>query len=446
MLTTQTAITRSARLIVVGFAVLVAVGTSILTLPAMNQTGQPAPLLDAFFTSTSAVTVTGLVVVDTGQYWSGLGQGVILVLIQLGGFGLMTLGTLLLLAVAKSLSLRTRLVASVGTKTSSMADVRSVIRGVITITVIVEAIAAALLTLRFWVTYNATPVDALWQGTFHAVSAFNNAGFGLESASLIGYQTDPYMLTVIMVTVLLGSIGFPVVVELWRQWRSPSKWSVHTALTVRVTVFLVVVGAVLIGVSEWSNPGTFGSLGPGDKVTNSVFAAITPRTAGFNAIDYATVTDTTWLTTIGLMFVGGGSASCAGGIKVTTVAILVIAVLAEIRGRNEIVVRHRSISGQTVRQALSVAVLASLIAFCVTLVLELTTPWSLQDVGFETVSALSTVGLSTGITGDLPGPAQVLLCVVMFAGRLGPVVLATALALRARSQRFSVPESRPLIG
>ena len=434
------------QVVVLGFASAIAVGTVLLLLP-VSRTGEGgAPFMVALFTATSAVCVTGLVVVDTPSYWSGFGEVVILGLIQLGGLGIMTAASLLGLLVSRRMGLRTRLTAATETKSLAIGDVRAVLFGVLKVTLVFEAVVAVLLTLRFLVGYEQPLGRALYHGVFHAVSAFNNAGFALRTDSLMLYVTDPFVCLPIAVAVIAGGLGFPVLFELRRQLRRPRDWSLHTKLTVTMTVVLLVGGSLFVTASEWTNPGTLGALDPSGRVLAGFFHGVMPRTAGFNSIDVSQMHDTTLLGTIVLMFIGGGSAGTAGGIKVTTFVVLFFVIYAEVRGEASVNAFDRRIGARVQRQALTVALLGVAAVLGSTLLIMSMTDLMLRDVLFEVTSAFATVGLSTGITADLPSAAHGLLALVMFVGRLGPVTFASALALRDRQRLYHLPEGRPIIG
>jgi trk system potassium uptake protein TrkH len=441
-----------ARAGVVGFGTVITVGALLLTLPAAAEDGTATNLLTALFTSTSAVCVTGLVVVDTGTYWSSFGEGVILGLIQVGGFGIMTFASLLGLLVSGRLRLRLQLTAQAETKTFGIGDVRRVLLGVAGTTLAVELAVGALLALRFRFGYGQGIAGAAYSGFFHAVSAFNNAGFGLRVDSIVGYADDPWVVLPITAAVILGGIGFPVLLELLRgsrrgtRVRAARHWSLHTRLTVGTSVVLLLAGTAITVGLEWSNPGTLGPMSWGDKVLGGFFHSAMTRTAGFNAIDIGALEPATLLVTCVLMFIGGGSAGTAGGIKVATFAVLAAAIIAEVRGDTAAQAMGRRLSPATVRQALTVALLGVGAVMIATILVLTVAEAPFEGVLFEMVSAFGTVGLSTGITADLPRSAQVLLIGLMFIGRLGPVTLASALALRERVRRYELPEERPVIG
>lgn len=433
-----------AQIVVIAFAAAVAVGTVLLSLPFSSAEGRDTDVLTSLFTATSAVCVTGLTVVDTERYWSPEGQVVILALIQVGGFGIMTLASLLALFVSRRLGLRTRITAAAETKSVGIGDVRAVLRGVFVITVVVEGITAAILTGRFATDGNTFP-RAVWLGVFHAVSAFNNAGFSVYGDNLTRFLTDPWILLPISVAVIIGGLGFPVILELSRRTRI-RRWSLHTRLTLTMTAVLLVGGTIFVTFSEWDNNDTIGTLDPLQKLVVGFFGAVQPRTAGFNVFDYSEVTQETKLGTILLMFVGGGSAGTAGGLKVTTFILLFFVILAEVRGEPQATAFNRRIEPRVIRQALTVALLGVAAVVGSTMLLTELTDFSIPDVMFEATSAFSTVGLSTGLTPNMGVPGKLVLIGLMFIGRLGPITLVSALALRERTRRYSLPEGAPLIG
>ena len=434
------------RLVALGFAAAIAVGTGLLMLPAATELASDTDVLASLFTATSAMSLTGLIVVDTPTHWSGFGQGVILALIQIGGFGIMTIASLVGLILADRIGLRGRLNAAAEVRTSGLGDVRSVVIGVARTSVIIEATVAVALAVRFAVGYGESPTRALWLGIFHSVSAFNNAGFALFSDNMIGFATDPWICIPLLVAVVLGGLGFPVLFEIYRHMRrrSQRRWSLHTRLTLSVTAVLLVVGPVLVLALEWSR--TLTEFGFGSKLLVAAFQGIMPRTAGFNSIDYAQADNATLLVTDVLMFIGGGSGGTAGGIKVTTFAILLFVIIAEVRGDRAVTVFDRQIDARVQRQALTVALVGVALVMIPVVALLAGTDFDLDVLLFEVVSAFATVGLSTGITAQLPAWGQLILVVLMYLGRIGSITLVSALAARERDRRYTLPKERPFIG
>ncbi|MGB3605428.1 TrkH family potassium uptake protein [Gordonia sp. (in: high G+C Gram-positive bacteria)] len=451
---------RPPRLIAMGFIVVILVGTVLLSLPVASADGTRTEFVAALFTATSATCVTGLTVVDTATHWSTFGEVVILLLIQIGGLGVMTLATLLGLLVVRKVGLRMQMAAQVETKSVEFGDGRKVILRVIGTSLVVEAVIAVVLAIRFWVGYSDSPGRAAYLGVFHAVSAFNNAGFALFSDNVMGFVGDPWIIVPLAAGLVIGGLGFPVLYELRRAWRrarlrmtdrtsaAPTRpwFSLHVRMTLIVYAALAVIGIVVLTASEWNNAGTLGPLSISDKLLGGMFAGLSPRTAGFNSIDVGAMTPGSLLVTDILMFIGGGSGGTAGGIKVTTFAILGYVILSEIRGEPSVHAMKRRIAPDVQRQAVTVALLGVGAVMSVTLLLQALTPFSLDQILVETVSAFATVGLSTGITASIPASGQLLLVALMLLGRLGPITLASALALRERVRRFERPEERPIVG
>lgn len=434
------------RTVALGFLFAIAVGTVLLMLPMSHAEGMAAPWLAAFFTAVSAVCVTGLVVVDTGTYWSIFGQAVIMVLFQIGGFGMMTAATLLGLMVNRSLRLRTKLITQVETHSVGLGDVSSVAKLVLVVTFAAELLVAALLTLRLHLAYDLPLGEAAWSGLFHAISAFNNAGFSIHADSLMRYASDALVLLPVMAAILVGGIGFPVLHDLRTKVRDPRRWSLHTKLTLLMTGVLLVGGFLALLVFEWTNPKTLGALSMPNKILSAAFATVSARTAGFNSIDIGALSHESWALHYFLMFVGGGSAGTAGGVKVGTAAILTLLVVAEIRGRSDSEAFGRRVGASAQRQAITVLVLGSVMVVLGTLGILRVTDFPTDQVIFEVISAFGTVGLSTGITADLPASGQLMLTLLMYIGRVGTITLAASLVIGERRMPYRYPEEHPIVG
>lgn len=434
-----------ARIVPLVFLSVIAAGTAVLMTPVAAQ-GESAPFITALFTATSATCITGMAVVDTAEYWSLFGEVTIAALVQVGGFGIMTMASLLALVVAGRLGLRTRMATQTETKALGLGDVRRVVQRVVIMSLSVETVLAVILFIRFHYGYDYAVGEAVWHGVFHAVAAFNNAGFSLYPDSLEGFVTDPVVLLPVAVAVILGGMGTPVLFDVIRRIRRPSRWSLHTKLTLLGTGVLLPVGFLAYLIFEWGNAQTLGPLDFGDKLSAAFFSGVMPRSAGMNAIPIADIASETQLITIILMFIGGGSASTAGGIKITTFILLAFVIWAELRGEPDVSAFRRTISPAAQRQALVVALLGVAAVVTGTLALEVTTDFPLNMVVFEAASAFGPVGLSMGITPELAPAAQAILVVLMFTGRVGTVVLGTALALSTRHRRFSYPVDRPIVG
>lgn len=434
------------RLLVASFGLLIVTGTGLLLLPVSAQDGFSPSVTVALFTATSAVCVTGLALVDTGTSWSGFGQGVILALIQLGGLGIVTLATVVFLAISDRVGLKHLRALVAETGSDSPQGIARLVRTIVVVTLAMELIVAVLLGLRFVVTHDYSLDDALFHGVFHAVSAWNNAGFALYPDSMTGFVDDSFVLVVVSTAVVLGGIGFPVLRGLWRFGLDVRRWSLHMKLMVSGTLVLLAIGMAAFLAFEWSNPATFGDLAVRDKVAAGLFQSVQPRTAGFNAVDTGDLSEESILVSIALMFIGGGSASTAGGIKVTTFALLAFVMWAEVRGNQDVTVFRRRIPSTVQRQALTVSLATLGIATGATFAFLLVSETGLVASVFEVVSALGTVGLSMGDIDYGNDVSKVLMSVLMFVGRLGPLTLASALAARSIPSLIRYPEDRPLIG
>ena len=439
-------IAHPARIVPLAFLAAIVVGTVLLSLPVATPGPTRPPVLTAAFTSVSAVCVTGLTTVDTATYWSPFGQAVIMGLIQVGGFGIMTFASVVGLTIARKMSLRSRINAASEIKSVGLEDVKGLVRGVVVMSLAIEFVVALILGLRFLTGYGEPVGRAIWLGVFHSVSSFNNAGFALFSDSLISFATDPFVSLPIAFAVILGGIGFPVIVQLRKHFRSPLLWNMNTRIVLAATITLLVAGTVYLTAVEWSNPATLGPLAWPDKILVGFFQSVQARTAGFNSVDTGAMDSASLLGLDVLMLIGGGPAGTAGGIKVTTFAVLFFILLAEVRGEVSVNVFGKRLSRAVHRQAIAIVLLAVGVVVVATAALMLLTDISLDRLLFESISAFGTVGLSTGITAGLPAAGQVILMLLMFIGRLGPVSLASALALRQRRSTYELPKERPIIG
>lgn len=434
-----------ARLALIVFTLVIIAFTLALSLPASARDGQRTPLADALFTAVSAVCVTGLTTVSTAAHWSFFGQLVILIGIFVGGLGILTLASLMSLMVSKRLGVRGKLIAQEAMNAGRLGEVGTLLKIVITTSVAIEVVLALALAPRFLILGESFP-QAVWHAVFYSISSFNNAGFTPHSDGVVPYEADLWILIPLMVGGFVGSLGFPVLMVLLATGFRFKKWNLHAKLTIQVSLMLLVSGAVLWGAMEWSNPATIGNMSFGDKITHSIFASVMTRSLGFNLVDMNSMHSSTMLLTDALMFVGGGSASTAGGIKVTTLAVMFLAIVAEARGDNDVKIYGRTIPHGTMRVAISVIVMGATFVMIACGLLLAISGQSLDRVLFETISAFATVGLSTGLSAELPASGKYVLCAMMFFGRVGSITLAAALALRQRRQLYHYPEERPIIG
>lgn len=435
-----------AQAVALGFVAAIAVGTGLLMLPIAKVGPGGASFVEALFTATSAVCVTGLIVVDTPVFWTGFGQVVILAMIQLGGLGIMIFAALIGVVLARRMSVRSRLNTAAEAKSMGLDDVRGLVKRIVMISVIIESATFVLLFLRFLLGYGYDIGGAAWHALFHSISAFNNAGFALYSDNLMGFVSDPFICLPICAAIILGGLGFPVIMELRREFRRPLHWSMNTNIVLAVTAVLLVVGTVYITVIEWSNPATLGGLDPWSRVLAGFFQSVQTRTAGFNSLDVGLMHDETWLGMDVLMFIGAGPAGTAGGIKVTTFAVLFFILVTELRGEGAVNIFGKRLSRAVHRQAITVVLLAVAAVVAGTGLVMLLSGENLDKSLFESISAFATVGMSTGITAALPESAQIVLVVLMFLGRIGPLTLGSALALRERRILYELPKERPAIG
>ena len=434
------------RLLPVSFAAMIGIGTSLLMLPQATVSGRKTTILDALFTATSAVCVTGLAVVDTATHWTGFGKAIILFLIQVGGLGIVTVVSIGIMLVADRIGLSHTRVLAADLHTDGYGSVSKLVRNIVLTTLAFEALFAVALSARFFIAYDYGFSTAAIHGVFHSISAWNNAGFALYTDSFVGFANDWFLSIALCLAVILGGIGFPVLRTFAIHKLNWRMWPMHSKLMVSATAVLLALGTMMFLVFEWSNPRTLGAIPESARLHSAFFHSVQTRTAGFNSVDVAALNEESLLVSTILMFIGGGSASTAGGIKVTTFALLAFVIWAEIRGDRDVNMFGRRISEDSQRQALTVALVGVGVLAASTLTLMTLGDTSLTAAAFEAVSALSTVGLSTGVTTDEGSPTRIVLVVLMFVGRLGPVVLAAAIVLRSRPNMFRFPSERPLIG
>lgn len=434
-----------ARAAVLVFCAGALVFTGLLSLPIASADGQAKPLHDAMFTAVSAMTVTGLTTVDTATAWSGFGQVVILLAIQVGGLGIVTLALLLARAVTRQLGLGGKLFAQQSIGTSELGEVGRLLRIVVGTTLVIEAVLLLILAPAFIVAEGSW-WTGLWHGLFYAVSAFNNAGFSVHEGGLTPFDGNLWVLTPIMLGVFVGSFGFPVFLNLINARWSRRRWSLHTKLTLITTTILLAAGALGWAVFEWSNADTIGGMSIPEKLFHALFASTMTRSGGFSVVDTSDSTSTTLLLSDALMFVGGGSASTAGGIKVTTLAVLFLAILAEGRGTKDVTTLERTIPNGIFRVAISVTFLGATLVLVATTLLTLVSDAPLDRILFEVISAFATCGLSVGLSAELEPFGKYVLSALMLAGRIGPIGLAAALSVRQRNVMFTLPQERPIIG
>ena len=437
------------KIIAITFALIILVGASLLTLPAASRSGVSCGFRPALFTATSATCVTGLVLYDTWSQWSGFGQIVILSLIEIGGLGFMSAASIFVFFLRRKVGLKQRLVMAQALSLNDMEGVVRLQKLVLTGSLSMEAIGALILTLRFWPEFGFG--QALKWGIFHSVSAFCNAGFDIfgcitPGASLMEFNSDPIVLLTLGSLVVIGGLGFFVWEEIATK-RHFKEFSVYTKLVLISTAVLVLGGAVILCILEWNNPATLGKLSFGDKLLNGLFQSVTLRTAGFAAIDQAFLTEGSKGFSMLLMLIGGSSGSTAGGLKTVSMVVLVLFIATRARGRETVSVFRRSIANDKVMDAMTIAVIMVSLAFFGGVFISATSPVGFTDGLFEAVSALATVGLTAGVTGSLSIPAQILIILYMYFGRVGVLTISLGFLMGDRAEdRFRYAQTNLLIG
>lgn len=434
------------KVLLFGFATVIFIGTLLLTLPFATEDGKGLSFLNALFTSTSATCVTGLVVVDTGNTFTMFGELVILSLIQIGGLGFMTLATFILLLLGKKITLKGRLLLKESLNNTSIEGLVRLVKIILIFTAVIETTGAIILSIRF--SFDMPIGKAIYYGFFHAISNFNNAGFDLmgDFRSLTSYVDDPFVVLTVCALITLGGLGFIVINEIY-QYRETRRLSVHTKVVLVMTLILTLGGAILIFIFEFGNAKTLEPLSPIGKVLGSLFQSVTSRTDGANTLPIGDLTQSSLFVIILLMFIGAAPGSTAGGIKITTLAVLLATVWSQIKGRADVVLFKRRIVIETILKALTVTFIGLLFVIIMTILLSITENGHDFIVYlFEVTSALGTVGLSMGLTPELSPMGRLLIIFTMFAGRLGLLTVAFAITKRRRPNAFHHPKGKIMIG
>ena len=437
-------------ILALGFLAVILLGTVLLALPIAAKNGQSIGLFDSLFTSTSAVCVTGLVVVDTGTTFSLFGQIVLIVLIQVGGLGFMVFATMLMVMLGRKISIRGRMLIRESMNASSLSDLGSLTRLYLLLSLAIELIGTITLCFRFVPLYGWK--HGTWMALFHSVSAFCNAGFDLfgNYASLTAFSGDPLVLLTVASLIILGGLGFSVILETTRNRHGFRNLSLHTRIVLMTTLVLLLAGTVFYWIVERTNAETLAGCSEGEKILNAFFQSVTMRTAGFNSFDLSALRDGTKLFSSLLMMIGASPASTGGGIKTTTIAALTLLMLSVVRGESEVNVARRRLSDDISRRALAVAVLFLTTLLTGTLIISLIENgrFPLEDILFEASSAMGTVGVSAIGTPNLSSASRAILLPMMFLGRVGPLTLAVAVAKRQGGLRTAskYPEERIMIG
>ncbi|MEV8267198.1 potassium transporter TrkG [Microbacterium sp. NPDC076911] len=447
-----------ARFAVVVFLFLIMLFTALLSLPMAAAPGYRVRFADAVFTAVSTICVTGLTTVDIATTFSGFGKAVIFVGVNIGGMGVLTLASILGLVISKRLGLRAKLMAAGDSnplrahggpvnegQTVRLGEVGQLLRTVALSTLLIEGLVAIALYPTL-VMAEINPLDALWEAPFYAAMAFTNTGFTPNPGGLTAFADDYVLMTILMTAVFLGSIGFPVIYALWKNHWHVRRWPLHTKLTIITTMLLFFAGAIAFLSLEFNNPATFGAMDAWDTTFQAFFLSAMTRSGGFSVVDVGELYGSSLVVGSMLMFVGGGSASTAGGIKVTTLAVLALAVWSEAKGRTSVEAFGRRIPSDVQRVALSVVAWGATLVALSTIVIAQMSKAPIADVLFDVISGFATVGLSTGLTADLDDPAIYVMAATIFMGRIGTVTLAAAVAATSRSQLYSLPVERPIVG
>ncbi len=437
---------RPTQIIALIFVGIILAGAALLSLPAASKSGVSCGFLPALFTATSSTCVTGLVLFDTGTQWTMFGQAVILCLIEVGGLGFMSMASLVIFALRRKVGLRHRMLMAQALSVNEMEGVVNLQKWVLGGSLGIQAVAATVLFIRFIPQFG--PGKALWDGLFHAVSAFCNAGFDVfgYGDSLVQFNSDPVVCITLMILIAVGGLGFFVWEEVARV-RRVRKFSVYTKLVLIASLVLTLGGAALLCVLEWNNPATLGNMNVADRIMNGFFQAVTARTAGFDSIGQGAMTDAGKAASMMLMIVGGSSGSTAGGIKTVTVVVILLFLWSRARGRSAVCVFKKTVPSGQVMDAMTVAGIVLGLAFAGGLFISATSDVSLTDGLYEAVSAIATVGLTTGITPNLSVAAKILVIVYMYFGRVGVLTISLGFMMGDRSEeRFRYAQTNLLIG
>ena len=433
-----------AQVLLLGYAVVILTGSILLTLPIATTNGQGMSFLNAMFTSTSATAVTGLIVENTATFFTRFGQVVILVLIQIGGLGIMTMSTLFAFLIGKKLTLRHRLVIQEDLDQFQLSGIVRLVRYVLGVTFTIEGLGALFLFMRL--IKNMPLGKAVYFSVFHAVSAFNNAGFDIFGNSLENFTGDAAINLTICMLIILGGIGFAVIAELY-DGKKFKNFSLQTKLVLTVTVFLLIFGTIVAFALEFSNPNTLGELSWQGKGLAAFFLSVTPRTAGFNTVPTGALRNSTLFFTIVLMFIGASPGSTGGGVKTTTFGALLAVLYTSATGKEDIELYKRRVGKNVIYSAIAIIAISLMLIVGVTMILSITEEAAFIDLFFEAVSAFGTVGLSTGVTGNLSAVGRILIIFTMFAGRVGPLTIAVAIGERTKKKaNIRYPKEKILVG
>ncbi|MGV8982057.1 TrkH family potassium uptake protein [Clostridium sp.] len=437
------------QILALGFAIVILIGALLLSLPIASQSGKVTPFIDCIFTSTSAVCVTGLVTLDTGTYWTYFGKTVIMLLIETGGLGFMSVATLIFFFLGRRITLKERLVMQEAMNVNSLQGLVKMAKYILMFTFFVEGIGAVLLSTQFIPEFGIG--KGIYYSVFHSVSSFCNAGFDLMGnfSSLTGYANNSVVILTISALIVIGGLGFYVWVDIYNS-NGKKRLSLHSKVVIYSTIVLITLGAILMFIFEMNNPHTMKDMSVKGKILSSIFASITPRTAGFNSILTGGMTTAGKFLTIILMFIGGSPGSTAGGIKTATAVVIFMTVVSVVKGREDTEIFQKRINKEVVYKSFVITVLGLLIVVAVTMVLSIAEPPNIRFEYFlyEATSAFATVGLTLGLTTKLTVVGKIIITITMYAGRVGPLTIILALAKnkRGKSGTIKYPEGKILIG
>ena len=432
------------QILALGFLIIIVFGTIILSLPISSASGEFTNILDSAFTSTSVVCITGLVTLNISTYWSLFGKVIIMILIEIGGLGFMSFSTFVAILLKKKITLRERLVMQEAMNTFDIQGLVKMVKYVFFFTFAVQFLGALLLSTQFIPEYGIS--KGIFYSVFHSISAFCNAGFDLFGTSLTTYYNNSIVILVISVIIIIGGLGFTVWMEIY-DYKELKRLSIHSKLVLLVTVILILGGSILMFIFEFRNPETIGSMGIKDKVLNSLFASVTTRSAGFNTISIDGMSTAGKFSTIILMFIGGSPGSTAGGLKTTTFGIIILTVISVVKRREDVEVFRRRLSKHLVYKAFTLFFIGMGLVIIATMVLSYTEAGiSFMDLLYEVTSAITTVGLTTGLTPNLSPFGKILIMFLMYFGRVGPLTVVLAMSRKKEKNGCKYPEVKILIG
>lgn len=434
------------QIVILGIIIINIIGAIILSAPISSKSGKGTNFLDALFTSASAVCVNGLVINDTGTYWSTFGQIVLIILSEIGGLGIMSFTIFIAILLGKKITLKDRLTLQSSMNTFNIQGLVKMIKYIMYVAFSVQFFGILLLSTQFVPEFGLK--KGMFYSLFHSVSAFCNVGMDLfgDFKSLTEYYSNPIIIITISILVIIGGLGFTVLIELYN-YKEIKNISVHTKMVLFISTILIILGAVFIFILEYNNPKTLGDMSIFDKILNSIFASITPRTAGFNTISTEGMTKAGKIVTIMLMFIGGSPGSTAGGLKTSTFGIIIFTIISVIKGRDDTEAFGRRFSKEVVYKSFSLLIIGIMLVIAATMLLSITEyDETFISILYEATSAIGTAGLSTGVTQRLSGIGKVIIIIMMYIGRIGPFTLAFALTNNKKKTGIRYPEGRILIG